>query len=56
MFDWLPLVRSLVVMVRNSSDTYTQYWRAMTVDTLCRVMLVPLGPGRGVSILTLHLF
>lgn len=41
MLDWLPLVKSLVVMVMNYSDTYTKYWRAMTVNTLCRVMLVP---------------
>lgn len=28
----------------------------MNVTTLCRVMLVPLGPGKSVSILTLHIF
>lgn len=52
--DWLPLVRSLVVMVISPSDTNTVL--ESYDGALCQVMLVQLGSGWSVSILTLHLF
>lgn len=52
--DWLPLVRSLVVMVISPSDANTVL--ESYDGALCQVMLVQLGSGWSVSILTLRLF